>query len=132
MIEAIFAKGSQRKKPVILEECILFIGLSWHEIGTTYVFQEHLENKAYKIGGFTKRSLVTEHMYYGYFSSLPYSDLSIHKLHESEREEVAIIGYSNERKYYVYGISVDKYEKIRGENYIVFKFSFFELKLLRN
>ncbi|MFL0365722.1 hypothetical protein ACH0BF_22190 [Pseudobacillus sp. 179-B 2D1 NHS] len=128
MIEAIFSKG---KEPLILEECMLFIGLSWYEIGRTYVFEEH---QTHKVGKFKKpwrnRHIVTEHMNYGYFSSLPRSGVFTYELLESESEKAAIIGYSKGKKYYVYGISTDKYrDRFDGKGYsTVIKFRFLELK----
>ena len=126
MIEKIFTKNSI-KKPLILTNCTLFIDLEHYDIGTTYIFRNQENYKVEEFG----QEWVVDHIRgdifnKGYFTSPPYLDFMFgEKL--SNYEIVSIIGYSNNVRYYVSGISVgnSKY----GEEFVC-KFSFLDFKLL--
>lgn len=125
-------QSDSRNKPLILEDCTLFIRLDYYAIGRTYLFRS---NRTYVIQQFPAISISKrfsgEISNIGYFTStLLYKDFLDKFMSETKMintEEVSIIGYSNGNRYMVSGISMSNMVAFPG---FTARFTFDEYKLL--
>ena len=128
MIENLFNKTND---PIILQDCTLFIGLDYYDIGTTYIFSKYNTKKVEQFGNlWIKKTIRTDEFNRGYFSSLPYVDFAFSN--KLSQDGISIIGYYKNGRYIVEGIDIeDNRVGFGDDNYFVANFSFYNIKLLR-
>lgn len=131
MISEIFLKN-RAQKPLILDNCTLFIKLEHYDINTTYIYKKQGSYKVEECGQLWVQDYIrTEISYIGYFTCPPYSDFVFGDAFSGvDSEDVVIIGYSKGIRYYVDGISITKDKFGFGVGYAT-KFSCMDLKILK-
>lgn len=130
MIENIFTSKTV-SKPIILEDCSLYLRLDHYPIGTTFIFSQQVSHEVQGVGNLYNTNVIRSDLSnIGYFSSIKYFDFLPFKskLTDMQEDEIAIFGYSNNFRYIIRGISITK--ETFGKNFTA-QFSFSDYRVSR-
>ncbi|WP_368901897.1 hypothetical protein [Oceanobacillus oncorhynchi] len=133
MIKEYFTQNSLGK-PLVLTNCTLFLDLKHYNIDTTYLFQNQRRYKIEEFGSGIVDNKAGEIFNKGYFSYTPSSFNSqsfefFNEIFSSNPNTVSIIGYSNNLRYYVSGVSIGKNKNKFPEGDFKCEFRFLKYEL---